>query len=198
MQRSILPALILSSALAGCSGGAGLSTASIFGNDAPPSPPAAGAAPATASVPASVPQAPSDPTARAFFVGSVSARAEKCGYNFDPVKVKTSFMAHETSVGATPDEMAKLEKAFQIAHNGVAKAAADEPNYCNDRKTKEIKDDLTRVLAGDFEPPRAKIVAQKQDSGGLFGGWFDNDSVDSGPSFGSDDWWSKQNKDAGN
>lgn len=194
MQRSIVPILMLAATLAGCSsGGGGVSTASIFGNDPAPVPPQ----PAAAGAPAAVPQAPSDPTARAFFVGSVTARAEKCGYNFDPVKVKTSFMTREAGLGASSDEMAKLEKAFQIAHNGVAKAAADEPNYCNDKKTRQIKDDLTRVLAGDYEPPRAKVVAEKQESGGLFSGWFDNDNADSGPAFGSDDWWEKQAEKTG-
>jgi len=196
MQRSIVPVFILGALLCGCSSGGGLSTASVLGNDAAPTP-QAGAASPPATTAAAVPAAPSDPTARAFFVGSVSARAEKCGYNFDPVKVKTSFMDREAGLGTAPDQMAKIEKAFQIAHNGVAKAAADEPNYCNDKKTREIKDDLTRVLAGDYEPPRAKVVAQK-DSGGIFGGFFDSDSVEAGPSFGSDDWWSKQNSAVGN
>jgi hypothetical protein len=197
MRRSILPALLLTSTLlAGCSSSGGMSTASILGNDPAPTPPAAAGAPAAASTPA--PRV-SDPTARAFFVGSVSARATKCGYNFDDAKLKTSFLSYETSNGLPSDQAPKIAQIFDVARNGVTKAAADDPNYCNDKKTRQIKADLTRVLAGDYEPGQNMLVAQKKDEGGLFSSFFDTDTPEAaGPSFGSDDWWSSQNAKTGN
>lgn len=144
--------------LAACSGGSGLSTASILGGGSN-----AGATTASPLPP------PSTPTSRAFNVGLVTARASKCGYNFDPAKLKANYLAAEAALGTPQDEMAKLEKIYSVAHGGVTKAAAAEPNYCTEQKTKEIKEDLGKLLAGDYTPPQRKVVAE--DDGGLFSGW---------------------------
>ena len=57
--------------IAGCSGMPSLSTGSIFGGSKPEA--AITAAPAAVT---------GDPTSRAFQVGTVAARAKKCGYNY--------------------------------------------------------------------------------------------------------------------
>lgn len=183
MLRRALPVLLLTVGLAGCSGGGGVSTASILGGEAAPTP-------AVAAVPAA-----SKPSDRAFQAGSVTARAAKCGYNFDAEQLRAAYLAHETGLGASNEEIAQLTQVYNVAHNGVLKAASEDPDYCSDRRTNEIKSDLGRLLAGDFEPPRRQ-VAQKQEEG-LFSGWFDGGSGDSGPSFGSDDWWDKQREKTG-
>lgn len=187
--RAMITLLVSAAALAGCSSGNGLSTASILGNA--PTPPAQGAAEPAAVI------APSSASDRAFQVGSVSARAVKCGYNFDPVALKASYTAHEMERGTSIEDMARVEKIYSVAYNGVMKAAAEDPDYCSSRKTAEIKDDLGRLLAGNFEPER-KVVAAKKDDGGMFSGWFDGAGGDAGPSFGSEDWWDKQRDKAGN
>jgi hypothetical protein len=158
---AFLSALVL---LGGCSGASEgfLPTGSIFG----------GAAPA-ATAPSVAPQAPvSSPASRALHVGSVSARAQKCGYNFDPAKLKTAYINSEVATGAAPEDMAKVEKIYSVAMNGVMKAATLEPAYCSAAKTKKIKADLTRVLAGNFVPPAPKPLPK--DEGGLFSGWGDS------------------------
>jgi hypothetical protein len=165
--------------LAGCSGTSGVSTASIFGGDANPSPAAVQQSAAPAPV-AAAPAAPtSDPTSRAFQVGAVSARATKCGYNFDAAKLKQDYLAAETGLGATPEDMAKIEKVYTVALNGVTKAIAKEADYCSTRKTEEIKADLTRALSGDYSPPAKKVTADAKESGGLFSGLWSNDSSSS-------------------
>lgn len=88
-------------------------------------------------------------------------------------------------------DTSQLDKVYQVAYNGVMKAAVEDPNYCSERKTQTIKADLNRLLAGDFEPPKKAVVAEKQEDG-FFSGWFDGSSNESGPSFGSDDWWQSQ------
>lgn len=153
------PAPLLLSAgcalLSACSSAGGLSTSSIFGGGqeaaAQPTAPPAG-----------------DPTSRAFQVATVSARSVKCGFNFDPAKLKAAFMASEIGKGAAQAEVSRIEQIYDVSYNGVTKAVASEPNYCTDAKTKEIKAELNRHLAGDFTPaPPKKVV----DSGGLFSGW---------------------------
>lgn len=170
--------------LGACSGSSGLSTSSIFGGSKAEPPSAAAAL------------VGSDPTARAFQVGTVAARAVKCGYNFDPVKLRTSYLAAESAQLPNPQDVARIEKVYDVAYSGVTKAVAGQADYCNDQRTKEIKADLTRHLAGDYEPNSAKRVAAKQD--GFFGGLFEGDGVrDKGPAFGSDNWWSKQGEAVG-
>jgi hypothetical protein len=53
------------------------------------------------------------------------------------------------------------------------------------------------LLAGDFEPPKKAVVAKPKEDGGIFGGWFDSDGGDTGPKFGSGDWWDSQKDKAG-
>jgi hypothetical protein len=191
-HKIALSVLILALPLAGCSSGSsGVSTASILG--AAPTPPA-GAAPGAQVAPVAAAVPSSTPTDRAFLVGSVSARAAKCGYNFDAAKLKASYVANEMSRGTPADQLAQVDQVYGVAYNGVAKAAAEDPNYCSDRKTQEIKADLTRLLAGDFEP--RKVVA-KQDQGGFFDSFFDGGAAEQGPKFGSGDWWDKQADKAG-
>lgn len=108
--------------------------------------------------------AQSDPTARALQVGTTSARALKCGYNFDPVKLRTQFLAAESA--ANPAGTDQLAKIYDTAFNGVTKAvAAQGEAYCSDTKVAQIKEVLTRHLAGDYTPPPQ---APAQDEG-IFG-----------------------------
>jgi len=147
----------------GCSGASlpSITTGSILGG---PEKPAA----------AADPSAVNDPTNRAFQVGTVSAKAIKCGFNFDPAKLKNNYLTYERSLAAGAD-MAKIEKVYDVSFNGVAKAVAGDADYCSEGKTKAIKADLSRHLAGDYSPaPRPKVAAQDSDS--IFGNVFSGDS----------------------
>lgn len=144
-------------ALAGCSNGPSplpsLTTGSLFGGSS-----AAKAAPAGPVPPANT------PLNRAFRVGTVSARAVKCGFNFDPARVKSSWLASESQIGTGVDDMAKIEKVYAISYNGVMKAAASKgEQYCVGDKTKEIKADLAMLLAGDYTPQIIKAKPVEDD-----------------------------------
>lgn len=175
MSHRLAMSCILMLGLAGCSSGGGVTTGSLLGGDEQKSAAAA--------------QPTNDPTARALQVGSLSARATKCGYNFDPAALKANYLAYEAAQGAQVADLGRLEKVYDTGYNGVAKAAAGDPNYCNAARTATIKADLARHLAGDYSPRQEVAKAEDQ---GFFSGLFDADTVETGPAFGSDDWWASQ------
>lgn len=152
-----------------------MATGSLIGGDA------------NAAAASAAPVAPvSDPTSRAFQVGSTAARAVKCGYNFDPVKLRTNFLSTEAAT-VTAGDIPRIEKVYDTAYNGVSRAVATQPNYCSPEKTADIKTNLTRHLAGDYTPP---VVKKKPEEPGWFSDW--GGAQDKGPKFGSDNWWEKQ------
>ena len=137
LQRASV-AVALSLTLAGCAGGtSGLMTGSLL---------------PTAAKPAANPA-----VERAIQVGATSARASKCGYNFDPQKLKANYLAYESSQPGA--DVPRMEKAFDSMHTNVASKVEKASDYCTDEQTATIKGDLTRHLAGDFNPPPKKVEA---------------------------------------
>src|SRR6185437_3151702 len=123
MKAASMVLALVAASLAGCSASSGLTTGALLGEDKPPPAPA------------------NDAPARAFQVGTVSARAVKCGFNFDPAKLKANYLAFERQQPGVQDA-AKIERIYDVSFNGVAKAVAAEGDYCTDAKTKTIKADL--------------------------------------------------------
>lgn len=174
----LLRSALLGSAVvlaAGCSSGPSLTTGSLFGGGEKPAAPS--------------PTDNNTPTGRALHVGTVSARATKCGYNFDAAALRSNYLAAEASSGMQIADLSKIEQIYDTGYRGVLSAASQDPNYCSSQRTSEIKTALNKALAGDFTPPPKQVEA----SGGVFGGLFDQDVVgDTGPKFGSGDWWDAQ------
>lgn len=145
-------------AAASCASGCGaslpnLSTGSLFGGSSKPAAPA----PPT-----------NDPTARALQVGSTSARAQKCGFNFDAAKLRTQFLAAESTALTNPGDADKLGQVYDTAFRGVGKAVSGQGEaYCTDPKTSKIKTALNRHLAGDYTPEPPEPVEEEPS---LFGG----------------------------
>lgn len=109
---------------------------------------------------------PNDPIARTIGVAATSARAIKCGYNFDPSKLKNQFLSSETA--ANPPDAAKLSQVYDTAFNGVSKALTEKgADYCSPLKVAKIKLSLTRHLAGDYTPS----PPEPPEDGGLLSGW---------------------------
>ena len=158
MKAAGISLALVAAALMGCGGAPSLTTGSILGG---PEKPATPAGPVN------------DPTMRAFQVGTVSARAIKCGFNFDPAKLKTNYLSYERTM--TPGgDLAKVEKIYDVSFNGVAKAVAGQSDYCSEQKTKAIKADLSRHLAGDYTP--AARPKEAADDDGIFGNLFAGDT----------------------
>jgi hypothetical protein len=132
-------------------------TALYAGCSSSPSSFLAGPEPAAADAPAKV--ANEDPAARPIAVAWTSARAQRCGFYFDPGKLKASYLAYEAKQSG-PDLAAKAAKSYDTTFKTIHDRVASDPDYCSDRKSAEIKADLTRHLAGDFRPnfPKPKVV----------------------------------------
>lgn len=160
MLRTRVSAVVLCLGLSGCGASLpDLSTGSLFGGDSA----------------AKAPVAPTnEPTSRAVQVGATAARALKCGFNFDPVKLRTQYLASEAMTATNPADTDKLGKIYDVAFRGISKAVADQGDaYCTSQKTDRIKLALNRHLAGDYAPePPAPV---EEDDGGLFSSFGSSD-----------------------
>jgi hypothetical protein len=127
----------IGSGIAACSGG-GLTTASLLQGGG-----------GTASSAAPGAPAPEDPMARTLQVASTSARAVKCGFYFDPQRLRTNFLAAEAQ-RLPPDQYQKAEKGYDFTRQKVTETLGDADAYCTDARAGTIKADLQRHLAGDY------------------------------------------------
>ena len=95
---------------------------------------------------------PEDPLARPIQVGWTSARASHCGFVFNPDQLRSNFLAAEVQARATPEQMQKIERAYDYTRESVAATIKDDLSYCNKERTAAIRRDLNRYLAGDYAP----------------------------------------------
>ena len=68
----------------------------------------------TAGLPADAPGnlSNADPMARPVAVAWTSARAKRCGFYFDPAKLKVNYLSYERTQGASGDQLANIEKSY--------------------------------------------------------------------------------------
>ena len=161
LRPTILAATFISIALTACGNGGGMATGSLFGK--------------SSTEPSGLqPPKPVSSSDRALFVGATVARAQRCGFYFNPDEIRNNFIASEQQSGATPDAVQKATREFDFTRQKVAAAAAQDDTYCTEGRTRETKAALTRQLAGDFNPPQARQTVNV--------GWFDhqkkNDTLD--------------------
>lgn len=147
----------LGAMLAGCGSGSSLTTGSLFGSSSD-------TAKAAAAPP---PPKPATPTDRAVYVAANVARAQRCGYFFEPAQVRANFLAAEAQAGTPPDQIQKISTEYDSIRAQVAGVVAKDEGYCTEARTRDVKAALTRQLAGDFNPPQQRQVA----SGGT---WLDS------------------------
>jgi hypothetical protein len=96
--------------------------------------------------------APEDPLARPIQVAWTSARASHCGFVFDAARLRSDFMAAEMQAGNTPEQMQKIERAYDYTLQSVTGTIKDDLRYCTKERTAAIRKDLSRYLAGDYKP----------------------------------------------
>lgn len=177
MQRlapSLGAALLLGAAAlqAGCGNGASSLTTSALPGDAPPI-------------------TNEDPMARPAAVAWTSARAKRCGFYFDPAKLRASYLTYESRQGAAGEQLAKIEKSYDTTFKVISDRVSSEADYCTEKKGAEIKAHLERHLAGDYAAnfPKPKVA----ESCGFFGCGGDTSTSDD--PFSAKDFWKKQDSD---
>lgn len=94
---------------------------------------------------------PEDPLSRPIQVAWTSARAKYCGFLFDPVRLRANYLA-SAAASNSPEQVKKLEKAYDYTFKSVLAGIGDDPSYCSKGRTDAIRADLTRYLAGDYTP----------------------------------------------
>lgn len=125
-------------ALAACSGNNPLTTGTLLGGT-----------PKEAQGPT-----PESPIDRAKHLGTTSARAQRCGYVFDPQTLRSNYFASEQQQGLAADQFAKVEKTYDLAAAVELKTSAGDEGFCSDGMTSRIKRDLNQALAGDYSTPK--------------------------------------------
>jgi hypothetical protein len=104
----------------------------------------------TGSVFSSAPKAPvnpDNPAIRHAKVAMVSASAVKCGFYFDPAKLRQSATTAQAGAG---EALTKVQQDYDASFGRTAKALATDPEFCGAGRVATIKSDLNRHLAGDF------------------------------------------------
>ena len=109
---TILCLLGLAGMLAGCGIGSSLSTGSVLGGSQ------------TAAAPAPKPISPSE---RALYVGATVARAQRCGFYFEPEQVKASYIAAESQAGTPPEIVQKATKEFDFTRQSILLVSSIAP-----------------------------------------------------------------------
>jgi hypothetical protein len=170
--RGMASALLLAAAafVAGCSGGAsGLTTGATSGE-----------------TPSGISN--EHPMARPVSVAWTSARAKRCGFYFDPAKLRSSYLAYESQQGAAGEQLGKIQSTYDSTFSTISARVGADADYCTDRKGADIKADLQRHLAGDFRPNLPRPSADT--NCGFFGCAPSASSADK--PFDSKDFWKKQ------
>jgi hypothetical protein len=143
----------------------------------------------TGLLPADAPAAMTndDAMARPIAVAWTSARAKRCGFYFDPAKLRTNYLAYESKQGLAGEQYAKLEKAYDTSYRVTSEKISSNTDYCSESKGREIKADLERHLVGDYTPnlPKPKPIA----SCGFWGCTSSHDDP-----FSTKKFWSDQDK----
>src|SRR5262245_44478991 len=88
----------------------------------------------TAGLPADAPGGlnNADPATRPVAVAWTSARAKRCGFYFDPAKLKINYLNYERTQGASGEQLANIEKTYDNTFRSTSERLAGDAAYCTD------------------------------------------------------------------
>ena len=95
---------------------------------------------------------PSTPAQRAVQVAWTSASARYCAFGLNPQKLKGDYLAWERSQGASEATAQSLGTTYDKAFLTFYDKVKDTPGYCSKAKIEEIRPEINRHLAGNYEP----------------------------------------------
>ncbi len=100
---------------------------------------------------------PSTPSQRAVQVAWTAASARYCAFGLNPQKLKGDYLAWERTQGASEETILTLgityDKSFLTFYDKVK----DTPGFCSKAKIEEIRPQINRHLAGNYEPTPRKV-----------------------------------------
>ena len=110
------------------------------------------------------PAAPvSTPSARAVQVAWTAASARYCAFGLNPQKLKSDYLAWERTQGASDEVVQNLDTTYDKAFLTFYDKVKGTPGYCNKAKIEEIRPEINRHLAGNYEPS-PRVVSENDDT----------------------------------
>lgn len=116
----------------------------------------------TGSTPAPEPAFVDNAQARVMQTALTSVTAEKCGFNVDQARLKTSYLTYEAASGTSSESLASIDRSYDKIRSLVRPRVLAIPDLCSEARVSEIRTDVTRYLAGDFsaKPRKAAVVVE--------------------------------------
>ncbi len=106
---------------------------------------------------------PSTPSQRAVQVAWTAASARYCAFGLNPQKLKGDYLAWERSQGASEETAQTLGATYDKAFLTFYAKVKDTPGYCSKAKIEEIRPQINRHLAGNYEPS-PRVVSENDNS----------------------------------
>jgi len=100
---------------------------------------------------------PSTPSQRAVQVAWTAASARYCAFGLNPQKLKGDYLAWERTQGASEETALTLGATYDKAFLTFYDKVKDTPGFCSKAKIEEIRPQINRHLAGNYEPTPRKV-----------------------------------------
>ena len=110
-------------------------------------------------------QPASTPSQRAVQVAWTAASARYCAFGLNPQKLKSDYLAWETAQGSSQETIATLGKTYDKAFLTFYDKVKETPGYCSKARIEQIRPEINRHLAGDYEPNRKTKPSVADDFG---------------------------------
>ncbi len=106
---------------------------------------------------------PSTAPQRAVQVAWTAASARYCAFGLNPQKLKGDYLAWERSQGASEATAQNLGTTYDKAFLTFFNKVKETPGYCSKAKIEEIRPEINRHLAGNYEPS-PRVVSENDNS----------------------------------
>ncbi len=100
---------------------------------------------------------------RAVQVAWTAASARYCAFGLNPQKLKSNYLAWERSQGASEETAQNLGTTYDKAFLTFFNKVKETPGYCSKAKIEEIRPEINRHLAGNYEPT-PRVVSENDNS----------------------------------